>query len=384
MTFKSRARATVSLLGILGAVAPSAFAPAALAQDLPPNAQPGHCYGKMLIPEEYQTYTEQVVERPARSETRITPAVMREQEQRIVDVDAHVELRTVPATYKTITETVVVKPQTTRKVNTPAVYGEVTEQVMVREAHTVWKRGAVGPGETIVTGSNKVLATGEVLCLVLVPAEYKTVTRQVVRTPESTRDVVEEAVTRTVTRQVVDQPARVVEERIPATYKTVRVAVVATPERTETIEIPAVLRTVTKQKLVTQSHFEWREVDCQPESGPTSVAGLGLSAPTAAAAPAPAPGAPYRRVTTQTTATSMSTSTSTATSVSTPVRGPLAPGGDRVTQSLQMALQSRGYFNSRANGRFTNETQAAMMRFQRASGLVVGDYNRETARALGL
>ena len=345
------------------------------AGDLPPNAVPGHCYGKVLSPEQYENYTENVVQTAARTELRIIPAVTQEIEQRVVATEAYTTYETVPATYRTVTETITVRPATTRKVTVPAVYGTETEQVLVRAAHTVWKRGAPGPHDIVVPGSLHAVATGEVLCLVEVPAEYRTITRQVVKQAETTREEVIAAETTTVTRQVIDQAARVIEHQVPATYKTIRVTTVVQPERTETIDIPATYTTVTKQRIVSQSHFEWQEVNCQPEDGPPSAAGLGYGV-----APAYAPPPPMHHMSREAYRSSSSTSTvrTTTTTTSTSL------GGDTTVRAMQLSLQDKGYYRGPIDGLFTPATQDAMVRFQRATHLAEGRLTPETAHALGL
>ena len=363
------------------------------AEDLPPNPVAGHCYGKVLIPETYQTYTEQIVDSAARTELRIIPAVMGEATQQVVETEAHTEYVTIPATYKTVTETVVTRPATTRRVTVPATYETVTEKILVREAYTVWKRGDRAPTDIVVPGSAKLLPTGEVLCLVEIPAEYRTVTRQVVKTPETTREIAETAETTTVTRTVVDRAAQVTERKVPATYKSIRIKTVVQPERTETINVPATYKTVTKQRMVTQSHLEWREVDCKPEADTLTNAILGVSGgqsyatasrTVSGSAPSWASVASSTSATVRTTTTTTSTSGSVRAQTRTRSLGPLAKGGDSVTQTLQGALHDRGYYDGPFSGRFTSNVQLAMVKFQRDNHLAVGTFDAATAQALGV
>jgi hypothetical protein len=328
----------------------------------------GHCYGKLLVPEQYETYTEKVVDTAEHTDLHVVPAVYADDIRQVVATEARVEYETIPATYKTITETIVVKPETTRKVDVPAVYAEESEQVLVREAHTEWKRGQRSPSDIIMPGTTKVLATGEVICLVQVPAEYRTVTRNVVRQAETTRDVLEPAITTTVTRQVIDQPGRVIEHQIPATYKTVRITKLVTPEQTVSVVIPATYKTVTKQRLISATHFDWKEVDCQPEADNVSPVRLGANdAPAIRSAPV------------------VSTQSSVVTTTRETYReGALARGGDYRTLALQEALKRHGYYDGPLSGRFTAAVQLAMVRFQRDKGLTRGAYDHATAKALGL
>ena len=75
-----------------------------------------------------------------------------------------------------------VEPATNRLVPVPAEFETVTERVLDRPEQTVWKKGR-GPIERI-DGN-----TGEILCLVVEPATYKTITRTVVKAAATTRQV---------------------------------------------------------------------------------------------------------------------------------------------------------------------------------------------------
>ncbi|MDO8970268.1 MAG: hypothetical protein Q7U74_06240, partial [Saprospiraceae bacterium] len=47
-----------------------------VAQDAPPNAQPGKCYAKCIIPAQYETVTDQVVIKPAGKRSVAVPAML--------------------------------------------------------------------------------------------------------------------------------------------------------------------------------------------------------------------------------------------------------------------------------------------------------------------
>ena len=87
------------------------------------------------------------------------------------------------------------------------------KKLLVKPAHTVWKKGS-GLIEKIDN------STGELMCLVEVPAEYETVKTKVLVSPETTQTI-----------------------SIPAEYETVKVKKVATAATTKTIEIPAEYKT---------------------------------------------------------------------------------------------------------------------------------------------
>ena len=347
--------------------------------DFPPNAVPGKCYEKVLIPPSYESYTEQIVDSPARTETRVIPAVYGEELQQVLVREERVEYITMPATYRTVTETVILKQASVRTETVAAVCETITERVMVREAHFEWRRGVPKDQRPSDPNHYKVLSTGEVLCLVEVPAEYSTVTRKVLRTPERTVQIQVPAETQVVTRQVIDQEARVEKRVIPAEYRSVRVRVVITKERIETYTIPATYKTVTKSRMVTDTSFQWREVICAdktsytapppPPRPPPQGGGYGKDCVDSCTGPT-APGGMY----------------------GSPTSGPRpyvesGPQQVRVTPQLvrdmQSALGLRGYYSGPRDGLFNGRTQAALSRFQTDRRLSAG-VTSETLLALGV
>jgi len=203
----------------------------------PPNARPGECYARMLIPGESRTITEKVLKKEASERVEI-----------------------IPATYKTVTKRVLVKPETSKLVSVPAKYGTKTERVQVSAATTVWKKGAgtmaAGAGSGAAGGASasaivdrfgnqkivgsRVTDTGELMCLVEVPAQYKTVTKTVLVSP---------ATTKTITS--------------PAEYKTVQVTELVTASQEKRIAIPEEYGTVTRTEQVRGEQLTWVPVLCQ-------------------------------------------------------------------------------------------------------------------------
>ena len=318
-------------------------------EDLPPNPEPGKCYEKVVVPPRYESFLEQVLDRPGRTGTRTVPAVYREEVRRELVCAERVETFTVPATYRTVTETVLVRPAGYRTETVPAVYETITEQVLVREAHMAWRRGVLAENRPTAAGYTRVTPTGEVLCYVLVPAEYGVRTRQVLRTPARTVRVAVPAETRTVTRQVIDRPGRVERRVIPAEYRSVRVPVLVNPARVETYQIPASYRTVTSRRLVREASHEWRVIRCADGSD-------GIL-PGYAATPAPYGGyaSPDMRVLTS----------------------------PNLVRAVQAALSRQGYYRGASDGRATAATERSLARFQSDRRLAPG-WTMETLQALGV
>ncbi len=316
-------------------VASSALAGLAFGQsaaDYPPDAGPGTCFARVLIPETTEVVTEQAIDRAEATEIKVIPASYQTVTEQVLVKEQSVRYNVIPAKYETVTEQVLESPERTETVVVPAEYENYTEQVLVRAAYTTWKpgnglygRGSAGTGTTagVVDGALGGVSTGELLCRVEVPAQYETVTRTRVARPERTETKTIPATYKTVTKERVVEPARVVEEVIPAEYSTVTVQKLVTPAREETIVIPATYRTVEKRVVTGGGGLEWREVLCDTNASPAKIA------------------------------------------------------------EFQRALAAKGY-NVPADGAFGPATLAAMEAYQRANGLPVGYLTVSTVQSLGL
>ena len=121
----------------------------------------------------------------------------------------------------------------------PATYETVTERVVDVPAHQIWKKGT-GPIQRIDE------ATGEIMCLVEVPATFKSVTRRVLVSPESTRQV-----------------------DVPAQYETVRVKEQVTDATTSSRTVPAVYDNVSVREQVSAAELVWEEMNQGNEDAST-------------------------------------------------------------------------------------------------------------------
>ena len=414
-----------------GAPGPVGFGPGqATNEDYPPNAAPGQCFTKILVPEVTETYTETVVVSPEKTDIRVIPGGVTTEQKSVLQKEESVEYLSIAATYRTVSETVVVKPGYTRTETIPATYETVTEKVKVKDGFTAWRPGSTvagyAPGSANTYGSGqtsrpegfygptRVLPTGEVLCLVEVPPEFRTITRQVLRTPARTVEIPVPPETSVITRQVIDQPAHVEKKIIPAVYGTITIKVRA-PDQTEPVVTPAVTNTYTKVKVVSPSRFEWKQVDCRTDVTHSSSYTAPMMppppmryyseqprphphkhyAPMKTYQPTPAPrfhGAGKQCHTTTTCDGETPSSYAPPAPVPTYHRSEVTPpiyaapsgGGDRAVASLQGALQSRGYYTGPQNGLFTQDTLQAMVKYQEDNHLAAGRYTGETANALGI
>lgn len=295
------------------------------AADMPPDADAGECFARVLVPDTIEISTEQVVDREATYELKLVPAAYETvSEQRLLK-EASTVYKTVPPVYETVAETIIIEPEREESIVVPAKYETYSERVLIREAYTTWKKGDGLYGRDLenATGETIATATGELLCRVEIPAEYDTVTKTRLVSPETTEVRVIPAVTKTVTKEVVVQPAQVIEETIPAEYETVTRQQLVTEAFQERIEIPATYKSVEKRVVTNVGGLEWRQVLCETNATPQTI------------------------------------------------------------RDIQAALTAAGY-DVPADGEFGPATLAAMEAYQRANGLPIGYLTMSTVESLGV
>ena len=155
------------------------------------------------------------------------PATYRTELQRVLTKEASSRIEVEPATFETREERVEVREASTEIVDVPAAFRTENERVLVEPARSVWRPGR-GPIERIDD------ATGEIMCLVELPARYESVRRTVLDTPATTETV-----------------------PVPAEYETVEVRRLVTPARQTRIEVEPEYTTVEVERRVEEPAFEW-------------------------------------------------------------------------------------------------------------------------------
>lgn len=281
----------------------------------PPDAQPGECYAKVLIPAKFDVVSEKVLKREASEKVTIVPAKFEWVEERVLTKEAIETLEVVPAVYRWVEEKVMVEPASTRLVPVPPEYETISEQVLDTPEQTVWKKGR-GPIEKIDN------TTGEILCLVVEPATYKTINRTIVKTPASSRSVDVPPVFKTIRKQVVDRPAEVRKSTVPAQYTNIRVRKMVEPPREQRVSLPAEFQTVTKRVRVSSERLSWQPILCETNVNQDIIA------------------------------------------------------------RLQQSLKSKGFNPGDVDGVLGSATLSAVEAYQRASGLARGGVTMETLEAL--
>lgn len=231
------------------------------------DAKPGECYAQVYTPAQWTTQTKRVLKNEASFRLETVPAVYETVTERVLVKGEGERLEVIPATYETVTERVMIKEAGTRLETVPAVYETETERVLVRPARQVWKnsKGTIY-GTAIKDAEGKLItkpsASGEVLCLVEEPAEYRTVSKRVLKKEATTREVTIPAEYKTVSKRVMKTPPSTRKVTIPAEYQTVTKRVVKSPATTRRIEIPAEYETVTERVMAEEASMEWVPVLC--------------------------------------------------------------------------------------------------------------------------
>lgn len=171
------------------------------------SATPGMCFHEHFIAAKFQNVNERVLVSEASS-----------------------RIETADAQYKWIEESVLVSGASSRFESVPAVYRTESEKVLDKPAHTIWKKGT-GPIQRIDE------ATGEIMCLVEVPATYRTISKQVQVSAATRREI-----------------------DIPAKYEMVKVRKLVTAASESNIEIPAQYKDVVKSQKSADAEFVWHEI----------------------------------------------------------------------------------------------------------------------------
>jgi hypothetical protein len=231
---------------------------------MPQSARPGECYALVRTPEQYRTLRRDYVARPGYDGVQVSPARYQSATQDYITQEGYERLEVIPATFKTVTEQVEVTPPSTRYLASEPVYESVTEQVLEKPATQTWKRGR-GPIQKLDN------STGEVMCLVEEPAVYRTVTRKVLKTQPTMREVQVPGEYRTVARRVIDQPAQVRRVAVAEQHSTMQVQKLVAPAAYQTVRVPDQMGSYTTRELASPATLEWRPVLCETNMKDTTI-----------------------------------------------------------------------------------------------------------------
>lgn len=232
---------------------------------LPPNAKPGDCFTRVVVPPTYRTVSERVEVEPAGQRIEMIPAKYKTVEERIVTKPASYRLEVVPATYKKVSKRVMISPAITNLVEVPAKYEWTEKKILVEPERTEWK-----PGKGLVEKVDN--ATGEILCLVTIPAKYKVVREKVLVSAAATRQEVTPARYETIETTEVATPETTRKVAIDAEYGTVKRRVLVEASKRNVIKTEPKYEMVQKQIRVDGGSQDWRQILCETNVTPEVVA----------------------------------------------------------------------------------------------------------------
>lgn len=272
------------------------------------TAKTGQCFIESYVPAKYMT-----------------------KDEKILIKEASVSVDIIPAKYEMVDEKVKTKEASKKVVEIPAIYETLKEKVLVEPAKTIWKKGQ-GLAQRIDN------TTGEIMCLIEVPAKYKTISKRIIKTkattkvleipaeyktvsvrklisaPQEKRTTIPEEYTtvsksvmlsdetfswhstkenlkasrtgskiclkeklakfKTLSRRVVKTPATSRTIEIPAEYKFVKVRKIIAESQEKRISIPAKMQTVSKRVKIGEERLEWKRVLCQTNMTTDVITGI--------------------------------------------------------------------------------------------------------------
>lgn len=304
-----------SVLAVSLLAASSTLTADAVESSIIPNAKPGECYAKALIPAKFETHTEKVLVREASERLEVVPAQFGTSTQKVLVKEASEKLTIVPPSFKNVTEKVQVRDEETfwrtslknripvspeilaaakaggapidtlqsgecvREYFQPAKYTTEKETYTKKEGYDKLK---IIPAKYEYV-EEKVLVREPYQKLVKVPATYETVTEKVLIEPEKTMWkksqcngtddcgvmclVTIPARYKTVTKRVVKTPPTTKVVDVPAVYKTIKVRKLVSPARVEKVPVPEQTATYTKTVKASDPVFTWAKVGSGKPAG---------------------------------------------------------------------------------------------------------------------
>jgi len=231
-----------------------------------PDAQPGECFARVVIPAVYDDVPQTVTTQEAFDRINVTEPQFAPDTVNVRTRDEGVRYIVRQPRYEARTEEVLAKPAYERLTVVPAQFDTVSEQIQVGQPRLVWR-----PGKHLSAISRTDPNTGAVYCLVEEPGETVTVNRRVVRVPEqvTTQSVPAQYVT--VTKQVLVDPGGVDQEVIPAEFEDVPVSRLVQPAGQAAQPVAPQTKTINTRVLRSPERFEWAPVLCNTNANQASI-----------------------------------------------------------------------------------------------------------------
>lgn len=231
-----------------------------------PNAQPGQCFARIVIPAVYEDVPQTVTTHAAYDKLSVNDATFAPDTVSVKVKDESVKYVVREARFATEKETVMVKPAYDRLTVVPAKFEFVSETVVVGKPRLVWR-----PGKNLSGVSRKDPHTGAVYCLVEEPGKKIEVQKRVVAVPEQVKKTPVPAQFKDIAKLVLVDPGGVDKIAVPAEYKTVDVERLASPAGTSTTRVAEQTKTIMTRVLVSPERFQWAPVLCDSNATHSSI-----------------------------------------------------------------------------------------------------------------
>ncbi len=187
-----------------------------------PDAKPGECYARVMIPAKYEERLMDVVVREASERVEITPPQYKWENQRVQVSDASVRFEVVPARFRTVTESLETAPAESKWV-AGSIYSSVEASAQVLSS-------AANSGAALESAAN-----GQCFAEYFQPPVYETVTQQV----------------------MVSEPSENI-SIVPARYEWMEEQQIVAEASRQLVEIPASYETVTERVMVEEAKVVWK------------------------------------------------------------------------------------------------------------------------------
>lgn len=227
------------------------------AQDFPSDPEPGACYIRCPIEEVKEV--EKVVTTPAYMQYKVVPAIYKTVEERVLVKEASKRFEYVPAVYREVVDTYLVKEPITKLSIRPV---RTLDTFEVFEIQAAFSRFETRPPIAGCKSPNP--ADCQVVCYVSYPAITKNIPIKKILEKPSYAGVKQIPQFRTVKRQVIQTPATTREIEIPAEYITIQKQVLVKDETVDSTEVPALVRDeifLARDNSAAES-YEWRKIEC--------------------------------------------------------------------------------------------------------------------------
>ncbi|GHS91657.1 hypothetical protein FACS1894139_08550 [Planctomycetales bacterium] len=202
-------------------------------------------YYTKCVPAEYAVQDCRIMVCPPKKIAYAVPAKVTCKKIKVLVEEAQVSYSIIPAEYKYVEKELDVQPSTTAKVWIPAVYKTVEEKIMVKPPMRKVGEGACVGQKANSEGDPALCVTSEYS-----PAEYVTITKEVLVKEGELVDSPLAGRKQTVKVKVLSKPAEVKECVIPPKYEEIAVAEVSEGSGVEFKSIPAVYKSIKRLVMV--------------------------------------------------------------------------------------------------------------------------------------